>query len=249
MAAFTLTNCAVIVGGMALGEYAAKVDVQESVAILEVPVLGGGGFQRRVPGLKSYAHTITGYADFAANEISTVFTPVNTPGTQYAVTLAPTNGAAAVGDTAIFTRGRIGTYQALTGAVGEPAGFQMQIAGDTNQISGVIAHPVGTARTATGNGTATQVTGPTASQRVYAALHVLSVAGTATPTITVKLQSDSASNFPSPADQITFTAATATGSQFASTAGAITDSWWRAQWTISGTNPSFTFVVAFGVGA
>ena len=30
--------------------------------------------------------------------------------------------------------------------------------------------------------------------------------------------------------------------------GAITDQWWRVSYTISGTNPSFLFAVAAGVG-
>jgi hypothetical protein len=82
-----------------------------------------------------------------------------------------------------------------------------------------------------------------ATQAVFAGLHVLAVSGTDTPTLTVKLQSDALEAFGSSADQLTFTAATAVGAQFKTLAGANADTWWRAQWTISGTNPSFTFVL------
>ena len=73
--------------------------------------------------------------------------------------------------------------------------------------------------------------------------------GTNTPTLTVTIDSDSAENFgASPETQLTFVAKTAVGSgwQVAGPA-AITDDWWRAEWTISGDTPSFVFVVSFGI--
>jgi hypothetical protein len=85
------------------------------------------------------------------------------------------------------------------------------------------------------------------SQYLYATLHVLSVAGTSSPTITVKVQSDVDNSFGSPTDQITFTAATAIGGQAQRTIGAITDSWFRVVHTISGTNPSFLYICSIGV--
>ena len=112
-------------------------------------------------------------------------------------------------------------------------------------VRGTSLHPPGTARTATGNGTAVQVGAVASGRQMYAALHVLSVSGTATPTLTVKVQSDTV-GFGSATDQITFTAATAVGGQISRVAGPITDDYWRASWTISGTNPSFLFVVVVG---
>jgi hypothetical protein len=74
------------------------------------------------------------------------------------------------------------------------------------------------------------------------------VTGTATPTITARIESDNASGFPSATTQLTFTGATAIGGQFLSTSGsAITDDWWRVAWTITGTSPSFLFAMAFGI--
>jgi hypothetical protein len=108
-------------------------------------------------------------------------------------------------------------------------------------------HPNGTARTTTGTGTGIQLGAVTAAQRMYCNLHVLSISGTGTPTITVKLQSSVDNTFASPTDRIVFTAATALGGQASSALGAITDQWWRAQWTISGTNPSFLFAVSAGI--
>jgi hypothetical protein len=83
---------------------------------------------------------------------------------------------------------------------------------------------------------------------MYAALHVLSVAGTATPTITARVESSVDNTFASPTTRLTFAAATAVSGQTLRTAGtAITDTWWRVAWTISGTTPSFLFAAALGI--
>jgi hypothetical protein len=56
------------------------------------------------------------------------------------------------------------------------------------------------------------------------------------------------SGFPSPATRLTFAQKTAAGYEFKSAAGAITDDWWRVDWTIGGTaTPTFSFVVAVGI--
>jgi hypothetical protein len=120
-------------------------------------------------------------------------------------------------------------------------------AGSWPLARGVVLNPPGTALTITGNGTAVQhVAVTTAAQYLYASLHVLSVSGTATPTLTVKVQSDTV-GFPSPTDRITFTAATAQSSQISRVAGINTDDYYRISYTISGTNPSFLALVAVGV--
>jgi hypothetical protein len=82
---------------------------------------------------------------------------------------------------------------------------------------------------------------------MYAALHVLSVAGT-TPSITARVESSVDNTFSAPTTRLTFTAANAVGGQILRTAGtAITDTWWRVAWTISGTSPSFLFSSALGI--
>jgi hypothetical protein len=134
------------------------------------------------------------------------------------------------------------------GQVGDVAPWSGKVTGSGKLARGQIAHPYGTARTSTGTGTSIQLGAVAAGQRLYASLHVLSVAGTGTPTITARVESDNATGFPSAATQLTFAAATAVGGQFLSTSGsAITDDWWRVAWTISGTSPSFLFAMAFGI--
>lgn len=135
----------------------------------------------------------------------------------------------------------------LGGPVGDVAPWQANATGAWPTARGLVLHPPGTARTATGSGTATEHVAVSATQYLYGSLHVLSVAGTDTPTITVKIQSDVDGTFGSPTDLITFTAATARTGEIKRTAGAVTDTFYRATWTISGTNPSFLALVALGI--
>ena len=74
-----------------------------------------------------------------------------------------------------------------------------------------------------------------------------SVSGT-NPTLDVKLQSD-VDGFGSPADQITFSQAIAIGSQWGTPAsGAVTDTYYRLNYTIGGTDtPTFSFIVVMAI--
>lgn len=138
-------------------------------------------------------------------------------------------------------------------AVGEVAPWEGEAKSSWPLVRGVCAHPSGVPRTATGTGTIIQLGAVPAGKRVYANLHVLSVSGTGSPTLTAKIQSAAAVGFASPTDRGSFAAATGTsttlgGGQAIRTDGsAITDQYWRLSWTISGTTPSFLFLASFGI--
>lgn len=155
---------------------------------------------------------------------------------------------AVVGDLAYFMKAMRSDY-ALGDAVGEIAPWSGTAKSSWPLVRGVFAHPPGTARTSTGDGTAQQLGAITTGQRLYAAVHVLSVSGTSTPTITVEIESDSQEDFAgTPETRLSFDAATARGGQILRTDGtAHADTWYRPTWTVSGTSPSFLFVVALGI--
>ncbi|MGI5293270.1 hypothetical protein ACQEVF_59535 [Nonomuraea polychroma] len=153
--------------------------------------------------------------------------------------------SAAVGDLAYSSSGLITSYK-LGEAVGEVAPWEAQAKGSGMLVRGQVAHPPGTARTASGNGTGLNLGALSASQRLFASLHVLSATGT-TPSLTVRVESDADDAWASPTTQATFTAATAAGGQSTEVLGAITDTWWRVAWTITGTSPSFLFVASLGI--
>ncbi|GGT43371.1 hypothetical protein [Streptomyces purpureus] len=152
-----------------------------------------------------------------------------------------------VGALAYFAKGMRADFK-FGDAVGEVAPWSGMVKSSWPMVRGQIAHPPGMARTVTGTGTALELGAVAAGQRLYAALHVLSVAGTDTPTITVRIESDDAAGMASPTTQLTFGAATAAGGEILRTDGsAITDTHYRVAWTISGTSPSFMFAVSLGV--
>ncbi|MEW2424836.1 hypothetical protein AB0911_30350 [Streptomyces nigra] len=156
------------------------------------------------------------------------------------------NNAAAVGGLAYFTSAMRSAYQ-LGADVGEIAPWTSTAKSSWPLVRGQFAHPPGTARTATGTGTALQIGAVPAGKRLYAALHVLSAAGS-TPSLTARVESAPDNTFAAPTTRLTFAAATAAGGQALRTDGtAITDTWWRVAWTIAGTTPSFMFAASLGV--
>lgn len=152
------------------------------------------------------------------------------------------------GDRAYFSKILTGDVSPFGGQVGEIDGFTWAASG-----SGGVPLVPGTvfaaraARTTSTTSSIYQLGAVGASQRVYAALHVFSASGTS-PTLAVTVKSDNGVGFATPATQITLSTATGATSQFASAAGAITDDYWRVDWTIGGSStPTFNFAVFVGI--
>lgn len=161
-------------------------------------------------------------------------------------TVCPVNGS--VGSPAYLASNLSGNYS-LGGAPGDVAPWNASMSFSGPLARGPILHPPGLARTATGTGTIVDLasTGTTfpAGRGLYATLHVLSASGT-TPSLTVRIQTATTIGFGSPTTRLTFPAFTAVGGQRMVVAGPITDQYARVDFTITGTSPSFLFVVAVG---
>lgn len=162
-------------------------------------------------------------------------------------TASPSDGSdTSVGELMYLTRAvRLGSK--MLGQVGDVAPWSATARGTWPLVRGVSAHQSGTARTSTGDGTAVQLGAVASGQHLYANLHVLSVSGTSTPTITVAVESDDAEAFSDATERGSFAAATAVGGEAIRLAGPFTDTWWRVTWEITGTTPSFLFLVSFGI--
>lgn len=242
MANSVLTNVGLWVAQYPLSGTANSLALGISSALQENTALNATAVSR-VGGLQVIAFQAEGYWDDGADAVLNDRLGLsNVP-----VTIAPIGSS--VGDRAFVARVATADYQPMGGAVGELSLFSVGGEGSGVPVGrGSILHNA--TRTATGNAPAgVQVGALSSTQSLYAALHITAVAGT-NPSLTVKVQSDDNSGFTSPTDRITFTAANATDNlaQFGSVAGAITDDYWRVTYTISGTNPSFTFVLSAGIG-
>lgn len=158
------------------------------------------------------------------------------------VSVAPLTGAG--GETAYTFRANIGEY-VPGGEIGQLLAFTVsaQASGGSGLVRGtVLFNAIG--QTASGNGTKFTVGAVSATQRMYAALHVL---GAGTGTFDAILQSDADGSAGGETNRITFAQASGITSEWKSVAGPITDTLWRLNYTIAGGAPSFDVVLVAGI--
>lgn len=242
-----LTGCRIFAGGLDLTGYSNKTSLEPEYEEKDVttflPITDPNfGWKKCIAGLGSAKVTGGGHRDITfATQDELTWTNFGSV-IPHSVYPADANE----GSLGYFTSVLAKSYT-FGGAVGDVDAWAIDDMSAWPVVRGASLEAPGTARIASGNGTAVQIAAVSASQHLYAALHVLSVVGTGGPTLAVKVQSDVDNSFGSPADQITFTTASAAGGQIARVAGPITDTWFRVNYTITGSTPSFLFVVTCGI--
>jgi hypothetical protein len=243
MGKFVLTNVRLFTGGADLTGASNKVELTTKIEEKETTNYGSQGYKELLGGLASAE--LQGEGQWEAGDPSKVDDAAWVQlGGLGAWSVGP-NGAA-VGGLAYLTKALRCDYK-LGDAVGEVAPWTSSGKSSWPLARGQFAHPPGTARTASGTGTGLNLGAVTVGRRMYAALHVLSVAGT-TPSITGRVESSVDNSFASPTTRLTFTAANTVSGEILRTDGtAITDTWWRVAWTITGTTPSFLFASTLGI--
>lgn len=245
MGKLILTNTRFFVDGVDLTGASNKIELGAEVEAKDATTYASGGWKEYLGGLGGSDWKAAGFWEAGDPSLVDDSTWSNLGGID-TVTVVP-DGGGNVGDLAYLTQALTSTYT-LLGDVGEVAPWQAGLSGSWPLARGLVAHPSGTARSANGTGTAQQLGAVAAGKALYASLHVLSVAGTSTPTITGRIESDDNAGFTSPTTRLTFAGATAASGQILRTDGtAITDDWWRVAWTVSGTTPSFLFASALGI--
>lgn len=216
------------------------LSVTDGVGLKEAPVLGNTAM-RRLAGLRTVVAQHEGYfqADPEDAALNANMGLVDVP-----MSFGPIDGAE--GSLAYSFASALGEYSPR-GEIDEMFRFSLSAEGSAGEplVRGLLGHNA--SRTSSANGTAYQLGAAAAGQKLYAALHVLTVSGT-NPTLDVTIESDDASGFASAVTRLTFGQATAISSEWASPiAGPITDDWFRVVWAIGGTDtPTFEFVVVFG---
>lgn len=244
MSTQVLTDVAIYTDGYDLSGDHNAVALNYSAEMLDDTTFGSGGTRSRKGGLKVIGFSGEGFWNGGAGLQDIVhFEKIGVANVP--VTLAPAGEA--LGNPAYFFRCNHGSYT-VGAEVGQilPFSVTAEGSGGVGVVRGELMH-VGS-ETTTGNKAAkVQLGAVAAGQSVYAAIHVLSVSGT-NPTLDVLVRSDADSSAGSETTRITFSEASAIGSEWMSTAGAITDTWWDVSWTIGGTDtPTFEFVVVVGI--
>lgn len=160
--------------------------------------------------------------------------------TEAPFSMSPSRGD---GDVAYLMRSARLNY-APGASIGERLDFEASLNARGDLVRGRLLHDA--AVSASGTGTAVQLGAAGSDEALYAVLHVVAASGTS-PTLDVVVESDDASGFASPVSRITFAQATGRTSQFKSLAGPVADDWYRVNFTVGGTSPSFTFIVTLGI--
>ncbi|MFM2078534.1 MAG: hypothetical protein RJA49_2424 [Actinomycetota bacterium] len=221
-------------------EFGVDVATRDSTTFGTVP------FATAVPSIRSLVCNLDGFQDFAAGALDE-WLRANVGGTVVA-TLAPLSGA--VGTVAAISRGVLGGYRPINAAVGDIPAVQVVVnPGGTPVAEGLVVQASTTPVTVTASTVGQQIGAISAAQNVFAAIHVLSVAGTASPSISAQIQSGPTLGGAYVNRGAAGAALTAVGGQWLSTALAapVTDTFWRVTWTITGTTPSFAVVASLAI--
>lgn len=246
MALLSLQNAKILTGPADLSGFANSVELSASSEEKDVTTFATSGFRSVIGGMKEVEIQTEGFWDAGNGVLADPTKPddrfwaeFNTTGN--VMTVSPTG---VVGEVSYFTR--VMRPQYTFGAeVGEVLPFSSTAMGDgTALVRGLIAD--NQVRSATGTTAVRTLVVPTATTRVYAAIHVVAVTGT--PTLTATLQGDDAIGFPSPATVVAGTGITAIGSQWLQGPYGVTaDSFYRLSYVVTGTG-TLTVIASIGVG-
>lgn len=229
-------NTTVLYDNTALAAYLRSVGLNHSDAMLDATTLADSSIVN-FPGLSSQNFTMTGLFDSTtgAGSVLDEITSRLGSATAVATTVAP-NGFAA-GNSAWLLPALTVDYQ-VSSTVADLVPFTLNFGAGAAAGVGICLTALA-AQTATGNG-ASQDNSASSSNGAVAHLHITAVSGT-TPSMTVAIQHST--NNSTWSTLATFSAATAVGSQTLQISGTV-NRYVRASFTISGTTPSFTTLVA-----
>lgn len=246
MAVGTLLDATIAVGATEVRSRSNKVSIAPEVDAADVTTFGSGGARERIGSLGDWSAAVEGFADYSAPVAGATVLDLaqfSAVGTVVPVTIAVGSADGSVAYVGETLEAMLEQFE----EVGAVAPFALDLQGSGRLARGMILHPAGTARTATGTGTARQLGTVATGRQLVAACHVYAVAGT-TPSLTVTLQRDDNGGMSSPTTVGTFGPFTAPGASLLRVDGPITpDDRYRVTWTISGTGPSFLFTVAAGI--
>lgn len=154
--------------------------------------------------------------------------------------------ATADGSVGYFFKAVAGEYS-IGETVGEILKYSLGAGASDTLIKSQVLND--STETATSNSGGLQLGAVSAAQSLYAVMHVTASGGTGDQTLDVTIASDDNGSFTSEITRLTFTqVTTSVTSQIVSLAGALTDDYFRAVMTITGTgSPTFDIALMIGV--
>lgn len=240
MAPIALTNANIWIDGHDFTADSNHVTLSATSEALDATTFASGGWKEVVGGLKTPTGSVAGLWNSATADSvdSEIFPALGSPGEVVTISTSGT-----VLDPAYMFLAAKLKYQ-IGDEVGKLAPFSLDMSGSdtTGLVRGQITKGRGTVSGTGAIGSPVQLGAVGATQFLYGSLHLL---GTPGSSITVKIQSDNASNFPSATDVLTIGPLTTAGGTWATrTAGALTDDWFR----FNASAISGTWIVAGALG-
>lgn len=252
-----LKDALIMLGGYDLTAFSNNINLTGAKAELSHSTFGDG-VESFFPGLRQVSGEISGFWSAAgALAVDSVvggsrILVANDPTTTWPLVIIPPNavGVAAntYGNSGYAVIGRQFTY-GISGAHGELLPFTFKTMPSSGyalarQRLEVAKQSLSATHTSTGS----QLGTLSAAQRLIATLHVFSISGTGSWTLTI--ESDDNSGFTTPTTRITFSTVDDTedpAMEVAQVAGAITDDWWRAVLTETSGTSTISAAVTIGI--
>lgn len=244
MAVFTLTDAVIWADALDLTGVSNKVTLKTMTAEKESTVFGGGGYKSRIGGLNDVEINASGFLDVgsgATGQDALTFPMLGVANKVF--TVAPTSTQ---GSTAYMAQAVPLSYGVLGANVGDMAPYDLVAKGSNKvpMVRGQIAKSKSVVSITGQLGTGLNLGLDTNFNWLYASLHVF----TAGTTVTMTVQSDTASNFPAPVTLATIGPITVAGGTFMLrvSPGANFNSWYR--FNITAITGSFTLAGALALG-
>lgn len=242
MAEHVVKNIALRANALNLSTYATTATFSLVADALDSTAMGDDCDRTFLPGLKQSTVNYGGWNDVISGDTLNAL-----PGTANAVLLSfGPEPSAAVGTVGYITRGRVTSYEESAN-IGEIAPYTLQVQGTGFAARGEVFENV--TRTATADGASSQLGAVSATQTLYASLHVTPTVSGTSPTLDVTIESDASGAFAgAETTRITFSQLTAEGFELGSVAGAVSDEYWRAVMTIGGSaTPTFPIFIVLAI--
>lgn len=245
MSKFVLQNVRPFAGGADLTTRSNRFEIAMEAESKDTTAFAPSGpvWHEELPGIKTV--TVDGAGQWEAGDLSMVDDSMfGLLGSINPLTLCP---AGAVDSSLAYLTAFNRQSYSLGGAIGDTAPWSGHWVGSWGLARGIVLHPP-TVRTATGTGSVLQLPAVAAGQYLVGTIHAMSAGGT-TPSLTGTIKSAALVGFGSPTTRLTFNAQTAIGGQVFRIAGPITDTFYRFDYTVSGTTPSFLVMSAVGISS
>lgn len=241
MAVGAVTQARIYVGALEFTSFTNQAEAGVDVATQDVTCFGTD-FMTYVPGLRTIGFNTSGFNDWASGSLDEYVRTAY--GTRRVTTIPVTTPA--TGGTAWVAYGLLGGKRFMNAAVGAVSAYAATLNGGIAG-EGLLTQIATSSISATGHTTAVNVGALTAGSTIVAGIHVLSVAGSSTPTATFQLESASSSGGSYTLRGTAGSGLTAVGDQWLSTQTATTDAWWKLAVTLSGTSPVFSAVATIAL--